>query len=426
MQFLAIIVLVLSAVVQPQARNQRVHDFAGLLSVDQRQELERVAEDVEHKTTAQFAIVTVESLDGKTVEEYAHEVFDSWGIGNKQFNNGVLFLIAPNERRMRIEVGRGVEPLLTDARCGEIRDTFVIPRFKQQDFAGGIIAGTNQLADALRADPAAARGDPNSGPVLARTARSRAVVATVAVAATAVALCVIGMVVTVWRLYSTTAFSLATAVTVALIAIAGYLLWRTPDRQKPTTWFGGAAVASVAAWAYNLKRYRRFGPHGCSKCGTHLELLSEQDEDPKLSSVQQLEEKLGSVDYDVWICPACLNNDTERYINSFSRFKECPKCHARTYKRDPQHVITPATTISSGVAEIEGRCVSCNFKSIDKIILPIIVQTTSSNWGSSSGSSFGDGGGGWSGGSFGGGGGGGGVGDFGGGSSGGGGASGGW
>ena len=95
---------------------------------------------------------------------------------------------------------------------------------------------------------------------------------------------------------------------------------------------------------------------------------------PKLSSVQQLEEKIGSVDYDVWICPACLNNDTERYINTFSSFRDCPKCKARTYKEDPQKTLIPATTISSGEAQIEGRCVSCNYKSIRKVTLPMIVD----------------------------------------------------
>jgi uncharacterized protein len=228
----------------------------------------------------------------------------------------------------------------------------------------------------------------------------------------------------IWRrLYSTTSFALISTIAVAVVAIAGYLVWRTPHHEQLMGWFGGATFATTAAWIYNFAKYRRFGPHGCSKCGTQLELLSEQEEDPKLSSVQQLEEKIGSVDYDVWICPACLNNDTKRYINSFSSFRECPKCHARTFKEDPQKILVPATTISSGVAEVEGRCVSCNYKSLRKITLPMIAMPVSTSSGSSGGSSFGGSsfGGGCGGGGFCGGGGG-----FGGGSSSGGGAGGGW
>ena len=106
--FLAYIAASLLAVVMPQDPNARVHDFAGLLSADQRTALEQTADDVEKQTTAQLAVVTVMSLDGKTVEVYANELFNAWGIGQKDVNNGVLLLVAPQERRMRIEVGRCV------------------------------------------------------------------------------------------------------------------------------------------------------------------------------------------------------------------------------------------------------------------------------------------------------------------------------
>lgn len=104
----ALIGLVL-AVVQPQDLTQRVHDFASLLPEADAQELESLCRRVEVDTTVQFAIVTVRSLEGKTVDEYAHELFNDWGIGRRDLNNGVLLLVAPNERRMRIEVGTGLE-----------------------------------------------------------------------------------------------------------------------------------------------------------------------------------------------------------------------------------------------------------------------------------------------------------------------------
>ena len=90
------------ALVQPQDASLRVHDFADLLSPAQRAELESIAHEVEQKTTAQIAIVTVRSLDGSSVDQYANELFRAWGIGKQKVNNGVLFLCAPNERRVRI------------------------------------------------------------------------------------------------------------------------------------------------------------------------------------------------------------------------------------------------------------------------------------------------------------------------------------
>jgi len=406
----------LLAVVQPQDRTLRVHDFANLLTVDERAQLEALAQDVEQQTTAQIAVVTVRSLDGAPVEDYAHELFESWGIGQRKLNNGVLFLVAPNERRMWIATGYGIEPLLTDALCGEVRDRNVIPHFKQGNYSLGIIEGTQRLAQIIRSDPAAARGDPNSGPMLARTARRQSLVATTIVAAFAGVVFVLSLIVAARRLYSATAFVFVSAVSLILLATAAYLLWRAPAAGTSIFWFGGASLASVAAWSFNWSKYRRFGPHGCSKCGTRLELLSEQDDDPKLLPVQQLEEKIGSVDYDVWICPACLNQNTREYINRFSHFTECPKCHGRTYKEDAPRVIRAATTLESGIVKVDGRCVNCNYKDIRTIVQPRLPVVTSSS--NSSGGSFG-GGGGWSGG-------GGGGGGFGGGSSGGGGAGGGW
>lgn len=413
MQIATLISGILLAVVMPQDESLRIHDFAGLLSAEQRQSLETLVRDVERQTTAQIAVVTVRSLEGRTVESYANELFNTWGIGQHDVNNGVLFLIAPQERRMRIEVGFGLEPLLTDALCGEIRDTHIIPRFKNQDYPGGIIAGTRQLAAILKADPKAARGDPDSGPMLARQAQRRALVATAGVGVAALGLAVLGLLVAAKRIYSTTSFVMVTAIGIGVVAVAVYCTMQAPRPVQPAGWLGGTALASLAAWGFNLVRYRRYGPHGCSKCGTQLELLSEQDEDPKLTSVQQLEETIGSVDYDVWICPACLNNDTERYIKPFSKFRDCRACKARTFKEESQVVVTEATTLRSGKARIDGRCVSCNHKTVRYTILPMISESSSSNGGSFGGGSFGGGGGGGGGG-------------FGGGSSGGGGASGGW
>jgi uncharacterized protein len=326
-------------------------------------------------------------------------------------NNGVLLLVAPNERRLRIEVGYGLEPLLTDAVCGEIRDNQMVPLFRNSNYPDGIEAGTRAIADVLLADKAAARGDPNSGPLLARWTRQRALIAAGGLAALAILLFVLSVAVARRRVFSRTAFVFVSGVGLLLVAAAAYFTWQTPDAQQPLGWFGGATLASVGAWFSNLKRYRRYGPHGCSKCGTQLQLLNEQEDDPKLTEVQRLEEKIGSVDYDVWFCPACLHNDTERYVRAFSGFKDCPACHARTFKEDPQKTIRYPTKSSAGSAKVEGRCVSCNHKTTRTIVLARISTTSSS---SSGGSSWGGGGGGGGGGSFGGG------------SSGGGGASGGW
>src|SRR5262245_61576424 len=214
----------LLAVVAPRDQTARVHDFAGLLSPDQRAELETLARDVERETTAQLAIVTVPSLRDRTVDQYANQLFNDWGIGNKDRNNGVLFLIAPNERRMRIEVGYGLEPLLTDPLCGEIRDDQVIPRFRANDMPGGILAGSRRIASILRDNKQAAEGIPGSGPLLAKTKRGDALIAIGLVAIAGLTLLVLGMTIKHYRLYSPVLFFTATLIIVAVVACAGYAM----------------------------------------------------------------------------------------------------------------------------------------------------------------------------------------------------------
>jgi uncharacterized protein len=128
-----------------------------------------------------------------------------------------------------------------------------------------------------------------------------------------------------------------------------------------------------------------------------------------LNEVQQLEEKLGSVDYDVWFCPACLHSVTQEYVNWASDLQPCPACKVRAFREGAQETIRPASTISQGVARVVGTCMSCKKRRERRVVLPVIAAVTSS---SSSGFSSGGGGGG--------------GGSFGGGSSGGGGASGSW
>ena len=130
-----------------------VNDQAGVLDPGTRDRLENSLVDFKSRTSIELAVVTVKSLDGNDVADVAHQIFQSWGIGKKGQDNGVLFLVAPNERRMRIEVGYGLEGQLTDAGAGRIRDDSVIPFFKQGDMTGGILNGASAIAEKLSGSP---------------------------------------------------------------------------------------------------------------------------------------------------------------------------------------------------------------------------------------------------------------------------------
>lgn len=135
----------------------RVVDDAHILSPDVQAQLTQKLADLEQRTSRQLVVVTLPSLQGYEIEDYGYQLGRAWGIGQKKLNNGVLFIIAPNERRVRIEVGYGLEPVLTDALSSVILNEAVLPKFKSGDMQGGIVAGTNAIVQQLLLDAPAAK-----------------------------------------------------------------------------------------------------------------------------------------------------------------------------------------------------------------------------------------------------------------------------
>ncbi len=127
-----------------------VSDYAGLLSQGSRSLLENRLVKLERETGAEVAVVTVFDLGGTTVEDYAVRLFAQWGIGKEAEDNGVLFLVALADREMRIEVGYGLEPIITDGRAGRILDDDVVPSFQIGDYEDGILTGVNSIERYIR------------------------------------------------------------------------------------------------------------------------------------------------------------------------------------------------------------------------------------------------------------------------------------
>lgn len=130
----------------------RVVDTADLLKPEERAALEAKLKAHEDKTSDQVVVATVRSLEGTSVEDYANRLFRTWQLGQKKNNNGVLLLVAPNERKVRIEVGYGLEGALTDALSKVIITTAIAPQFQKGNFAGGIEAGTDAILSILTGD----------------------------------------------------------------------------------------------------------------------------------------------------------------------------------------------------------------------------------------------------------------------------------
>jgi uncharacterized protein len=299
---------------------------------------------LERETTAEIAVVVLDSLDGLEPVDAAQLLHRRWGVGKANRDNGILFLWSPALRRTQVSVGYGLEGVLIDSRVGRIQDQSVIPDFRRGDFDAGMLAGVRALA-------AAAAEEKYTG--LDRVQAGR----------------------------------------------PGPDQGGRGDGKQPGAFIGavagvGALLSILAAFA--VARWRRYRPRRCPRGHGPMKRLDEKRDDAYLSAVESLEERLASVDYDVWACTSCDQRLVIPYKRWTSSYKECPTCKRRTCKTSSR-TIKSATTTSSGLREVRRLCKNCGFADSKHEVIPVVTSS------SSGGSSFSGGGGGGGGSSFGGG-----------------------
>ena len=143
-----------------------VNDFAGILSDETENHIFETSRKLDEETGAQIVVATINNLDDRDIESYATEMFRQWGIGDNEKNSGLLLLVSKEDRRLRIEVGYGLEGILPDGKAGRIRDEYITPSLKEDKWDEGIINGYNALfavvdenRDEIGKDPPIMTGD---------------------------------------------------------------------------------------------------------------------------------------------------------------------------------------------------------------------------------------------------------------------------
>jgi uncharacterized protein len=323
----------LASIPNPRTRDGTwVTDMPGTLRPDTVARLNATIGNLEQTNGVELAVVVIRSLDGLSVEEAAARLFQLWGIGKKNKDNGLLFLWSTGDRRFRVEVGYGLEGVLPDGLVGAILDADVVPEFKSGRFDEGVLAGVDALVSVVRKEPITVPSPKSGG-------------------------------------YES-AFSGVRTIALGLFA----------------------SILAALGSTFGFRRWRRYRRRRCPECQTPMVLLSEAEDDASLEAAGRVEERIGSVDYDVWKCPACSHHFTLRYPKWFSRYEQCPQCHNRT-KSSTQEVIEQATTSRSGSARVVEQCAFCSFRRQYVTVLPRIEQSSPSSSGSSSSgsSSFGGG-----------------------------------
>jgi uncharacterized protein len=153
----AIVAALPAAALEVPPLEGRIMDLAGLYSMSAASEMDRRLQTLEDETGAQVAVLTIPSLEGHSLEDFSMSVVESWELGGRERDNGLLILIARDDRKIRIEVGYGLEGVIPDILAGRIIDNAMKPAFRQGDFSGGTAKAVDLVDGLIRSDPEAAQ-----------------------------------------------------------------------------------------------------------------------------------------------------------------------------------------------------------------------------------------------------------------------------
>lgn len=361
----------------------------GIISAGAVSQIDTLLHQLEQHTSAEVAVVLVESIGNEEIKPFAIRLFEAWGIGKKAKDNGLLILFVADQRKITFETGYGVEGILPDIICKRIQTQNMLPAFKAGNYDKGMIDGVAAVVRRLGSPEAKGELWAEDSGTATESRISEGIILYLLLAA---AISVI-MLLLVRHSIKTSFDKSAYSKYRALAHYKSILL--------VLSFFFPAFVLFIYLWVKIKLNRLRNGRHLCEQCGNKMQKLNEQDDDQYLTPGEQTEEQLNSVDYDVWLCGHCGAKQIYPYENQFTSYSVCPNCKAKAYALESDHIIASPTPFSVGTGEKSYRCAACRHRGKSRYSIPMIILPPV-NRGGRGGGGFG-GGGGFSGGSFGGG-----------------------
>jgi uncharacterized protein len=344
-----------------------VTDMADMLSPATEAQLNQIISDLEAKNSSEIAVVTVpETAPSATPKEFATALFNYWGIGKKGRDNGVLLLISQRERRVEIETGYSIESILSDARVGNLIQQQIAPRFKQGDFNGGTLAGTQALVVELSAyqppTPAGVPTPPVSIPATPASVPTPPVSIPAAPASVPTTTAsVIGVV-----------YPLAGVGGVLVLIIGTVAYVRRPRSGillEPT---GRSRIEGDSGDTH---------PWHCATCKKRMQKLDAIALQPYLSQSEQVAQKLSSIRFEGWQCLKCYPQLTGQtihicaYILDSQQFNTCLTCQELTVTQTIKAILEQPTWNTEGKQLVAKECHCCSYNEEVKETLPCLTPS---------------------------------------------------
>ncbi|MDB4963057.1 MAG: hypothetical protein JWP01_3056 [Myxococcales bacterium] len=320
-------------VANPRAAGGWVTDQASVVSADSEARIDAIANELYQLRGIELAVVTVDSVPG-TPKQFATELFNHWKIGSAATNNGVLVLLVMSQRRLEIETGDGMDAALPSQWLADMQASSMVPRFKHKDFGGGLVAAVEAIAAHVKAAPG--EGTTTQAP---HEYRSN------------------GEVTTPDSPRSTTTATTTTNTSPPME-------YGTDTGAGPSTGAlvgGSLGLLGVGGGGAALMLRRRRKQRTCSTCEPARTMLplSEIEDDQHLEAGQIAEERVGSVDYEVVVCPGCQLTRTLRHGTWFSGYSRCSGCLFKTMK-STSTTLVHATYDHGGRVQVTESCSNCS------------------------------------------------------------------
>ncbi len=341
---------------------------------------------IESFTTVQVAVVVLNSIGDEVPKNFATELFNHWGIGDAEQDNGLLILFVLDQRRIEFETGYGLEADLSDAVCYNIQQDEMLPFFKQEKYGTGLYAGIIKIAEILEVpvdnqipdneditdnNEDIADNNENNYNNNYSSNDTESLLGTL-----------IGFL--FLAIFPTSLF---------LILLGVSFLYKDYYKRYQTlrlyrTWLMVIFMPIPSVFFIIITRKLtnkwREVPRVSAKTGKLMHKLSEEEEDKHLEAGQISEEFVKSVDYDVWVSEEEGDVLIQTYKRWFTGYNKCPKCKYKTYKKVYDRTIRAATYSSSGTGERKYSCSHCKHSKVTRYTIPQKTRSSSSSSGSSS------------------------------------------
>ncbi|MDR1544103.1 MAG: TPM domain-containing protein [Prevotellaceae bacterium] len=345
-------------------------------------EINNILQNLETETSAEVALVLLKSIETNEIDDFSVRLFERWGVGKKGEDNGLLILFVEDQRKIRFEVGYGLEGILPDAICKRIQTQKMLPCFKENDYNNGILAGVQSIADIIK----------NEGKISDNSLIDNEKTNYLGWLIFYGAMSLILLIFIIYdakniknnlkfttnrdRFYAMKSeknaiISVFSILVLIAIIIELFLLYKETIKLPFFFLTCATLFVQIPAVIYANKKAIKFRKQTifCTVCKQKMILLDEQKDDGYLSKKQCFEECIKSVDYDVFVCENCQHNEIYAYDNLIF-YKKCPKCDTKAFSSMKKEIVVQPTTLHAGRENETFYCKFCKYKEVKTKKLP--------------------------------------------------------